>query len=143
MLSILYVTWSGVFVVKMLIPQGFHGSFVQVVADNEQEKIIFKKQAVKDQLHDLIFNNAVNENIILRIANNTYVALTLLRNGIILFACYFITAFAIKTMSQKPPPLTRSVVEIKINDSTEVELKCCHIRCQIWCQKRFIRFDTI
>lgn len=121
-LSIVYIVASAIYSVLILKPQPFHGVDLSIAVDMNAKTFSLVKPEKTAILKELIQSKFLNDNINLRIANRVYAALTLLRNGILLFAVYFILAFTAKNFLPKKTIPAKGNVEIKVNDSLSVVL---------------------
>lgn len=63
---------------------------------NIQRRIVVSENEPNDYLKDLIRNKALNDLICTKIANLTYASFILVRNGIILFACFFAVSIVVQ-----------------------------------------------
>lgn len=120
-LSILYFIFSAIVSVKTLLPSAFHIYQTEIVLNNQTIEV--KNESKEDQLKNLFKAKLLNDNFHTIIANYVYSALRLLRNGIVLFAVYFLIALIQKNLPYKQNNIEVSnKVKLKINDSTELSL---------------------
>ena len=121
-LSIIYIVASAIYSVLILKPQTFHGVDLSISMDKDAKIFSLVKRERKALLKELIQSKFLNDNINLRISNRVYAAVMLLRNGILLFAVYFIVAFTAKNFASKKTTPAKSNVTIKVNDSLSILL---------------------
>jgi hypothetical protein len=124
LLSVIYFISSAIIAVKTLIPVGFGSIQADVRFDVANKKISLVVPDAESQLQQLLKDKLLNDNVNLRISNTTYASLKLLRNGIILFAAYFVLALSQKVFQKKSaqPQSFKGTVQIKVNDSVRVKI---------------------
>ncbi len=66
-----------------------------------------------EYLKDLVHNKTLNDLICTKIANLTYASFTLVRNGIICFACLFAVGIVVQFSTPNKPPVKKEQDEIK------------------------------
>jgi hypothetical protein len=121
-LSIFYFVSSAIVAVKTLIPVGFSSIQTDVKFDADEKIIKLNIPKVEGRLHQLLKDKLLNDNVNLRISNATYASLKLLRNGIILFAVYFVIAISQKVFYKNDNPSNGSIVNINLNDTTKLKI---------------------
>lgn len=121
-LSIFYFVSSAIVAVKTLIPVGFSSIQADVSFNTDEKTIKLNIPKVEDRLHQLLKDKLLNDNVNLRISNATYASLKLLRNGIILFAVYFVIAISQKLFYKNDTPSNESIININLNDTTRLKI---------------------
>jgi hypothetical protein len=123
-LSIFYFVSSAILSVKTLIPIDFYNNQSDILFDKEEKKITITIPKPDEELKQLLKHKLLNDNINLRIANATYSVLKLLRNGMVLFAVYFLIALYQKVFSQpiQKTKVYNGKIYLKLNDSQNVIL---------------------
>ncbi|WP_461791667.1 hypothetical protein [Pedobacter sp.] len=124
-LSICYFVGAAVLALKALVPIEFHDSTSEITFDDETNKIKLSVPKPQNDIKELLRAKLLNDAINLKVQNRTNAVLVLVRNGIILFAAFFLTALIEKQMTQDPIKKDKNSVgkEIKLNRSQGQNIK--------------------
>lgn len=119
LLSVFYFISSAILTVETLVPVGFNSIQTEAALDSVTSTINVKIEEKRAYINRLLKEKLLNDITNLQIANSTYAALKLLRNGIIIFVCYFIAALLANSSGLKKQihPSVSGKVILKVNDS--------------------------
>ena len=125
--SILYFIAAVIRVLQTLNIRQFHVVHAEIETTETNYKLLSKK-ADNEFLKDLIKSKQQNDLINLCLSNYTFASFNLIRNGIILFAVFFVTSigggvFAQKNKTTNVYPINKEI-QIKINDSIDLKMIC-------------------
>jgi hypothetical protein len=122
-LSILFFVLSAIISIRTLMPVGFHILQSNILFSKEQKTIELKTETKQHEIKKLLKFKLQNDNVHLRTSNSVYSALQLLRNGIIMFAAYFVFALVQKNINaNERKVIINDAATVAINDSTRVVL---------------------
>jgi hypothetical protein len=106
-LSICCFVFAGIRVISAINIRMFYIGELPIayekIEDNEEIKgrLVVSENSTNEYLHGLVYNKALNDLICAKIANLTYASFTLVRNGIILFACFFAVSIVVQFYTPK------------------------------------------
>jgi len=123
-LSIFYFVSSALLSIKSLMPVAFHQPHPEIKADKDTGTISWARSKPDDELKELVKYKLLNDNINLRVQNATYAVLRLLRNGMLLFALFFLIAVYQKYAPQtvKRHPAVKVTVKLSGGKVQEIAL---------------------
>ena len=122
-LSILYFVGGAVLALKSLVPIAFHSSQPSIDFDIESQRIVFTNSEKGTDIEVLLKSKLLNDLINLKVQNKTNAVLLLVRNGLILFAAFFITALLDKNVIPVQQGKALHPVEIKTDIKRQTNLK--------------------
>ena len=113
-LSIFYFVSSALLSIKSLMPVEFYQPHPEIEPDANYARISWARAKADNELKDLVKFKLLNDNINLRVQNATYAVLQLLRNGMLLFALFFLIAVYQKYAPRpaKPHPVFKATVRL-------------------------------
>lgn len=124
-ISILYFVLGTIRALQTLNIRKFHVIQTVIEITDSNYKLTAKKNDT-DFLKELIKSKQQNDLINVQLSNYTYASFTLIRNGIILFVCFFIVTIFVSYFSKKNRtkdilPIKKEI-QMKINDSIDVKI---------------------
>ena len=127
-MSICYLVFAGVRIISAINIRAFYVKeqiCVEKLEDDAQFKgrIIAVENEDNEYLRYLAHNKVLNDLICTKIANLTYASFILVRNGIILFACFFAVSIAVQFVTPKKlkEPTTESKNNLEQSKEAEKE----------------------
>ncbi len=124
-LSILYFVIGTIRALQTLNIRKFHiiQTVIEITDDNFK---LTAKKADTDFLKELIKGKQQNDLINIQLSNYAYASFTLIRNGIILFVCFFIMTIFVNYFSKlnkaKDTYPINKEIQMKINDSINLKI---------------------
>jgi hypothetical protein len=118
-ISVVYLVMSGIRAMQTINIRKFN-TFQTEIIESENEITILPIATEEEQLKVLSKAKLLNDKIIIKLSNLAYSSAILLRNGIILFAIYFIIAVIQKVGLIKSTNIEKNMIKIELPKTPKI-----------------------